>query len=230
MSEHIAVWSGTRNMYADILPSIKSMRLHARLDRAFILIEDDEFPEPLPDWISCINVTDQPWIRPGSVNWDNPWTWMVMMRGCLANLFPQYDKVLSIDADAICVRDMDEIFDIELGDRYYMAAALEPKRCKPHELYFNAGVSLHNLALIRERRQDEIIINALNKNKYAVVEQDCLNLVFRGAIRELPPEYNDSDWTRHVENPRIIHYAAVKKWQHLPPVEKYRAIRWEDIP
>jgi len=229
MSEHIAVWSGTRNMYADILPSIKSMRLHARLDRAYILIEDDEFPEELPDWITCVNVADQPWIRKGSANWDCQWTWMVLMRGVLSYIFPQHERVLSIDADAICLEDMDELFDIDMQG-CYMAAAREPIRHQPTDPYYNAGVTLHDLEKIRRDGKDEILRLILNKNKYSTAEQDALNIVFRGAVRELDPTYNSSDWTVQLKHPKIRHYAAVKQWQHMPAVEKYRAIRWEDIP
>lgn len=227
--EHIAVWSGTRNMYLDILPSIKSLRLHARLDRAYILIEDDEFPEPLPDWITCVNVADQPWIRKGSANWDNQWTWMVMMRAVLAYIFPQHERVLSIDADAICLEDMDELFDIDLHG-CYMAAAREPRRFQPTSPYYNVGVSVMDLAKIRADGKDKIIRTAITKNNYSCVEQDCLNIVFRGAIRDLDPIYNSSEWTAEMRHPKILHYAGIKDWKHLPEVEKYRAIKWEDIP
>ena len=53
-----AVYCGTRNVYQDMIPSMKSLLIHSDVDKIYFLIEDDEFPYPLPPEVECINVSN----------------------------------------------------------------------------------------------------------------------------------------------------------------------------
>jgi hypothetical protein len=44
----VAVYAGTRNIYKDMLPSVKSLLIHSDVDKIYFLIEDDIFPYELP--------------------------------------------------------------------------------------------------------------------------------------------------------------------------------------
>ena len=231
-----AVYCATRNLYADLLPSVKSLSMHSDVEQIFLLIEDDSFPFPLPPWVRTVNVAQQPWIRKTSPNWDNGLTWMVMIRACLTKLLPDCNRVLSIDCDTICTRDVSEIFELDLGGSS-MAMTREPSRCaggvyyqrRFGDVYYNAGVCLQDLKALREHGDDDRIIDMLNSVKLPANEQDAFNLVLRGKIRDLPNEFNSSGWTGYADRPRILHYAGVRDWQHLPPVETYRAKSWEEV-
>lgn len=47
-NERAAAYCGTRNLYQDMIPAIKSLLLNSNVDKIYLLIEDDEFPYPLP--------------------------------------------------------------------------------------------------------------------------------------------------------------------------------------
>ena len=53
-----AVYSGTRNVYNQMLTSAKSLLIHSNVEKIYFLIEDDKFSEPLPSEIECINISD----------------------------------------------------------------------------------------------------------------------------------------------------------------------------
>ena len=43
-----AVYCATRNLYLDLIPAVKSLLANSDVDRVYLLIEDDAFPEELP--------------------------------------------------------------------------------------------------------------------------------------------------------------------------------------
>ena len=55
----VAVYMGTRNYYPLMVSAAKSLLANTRMDRVWFLIEDDEFPEELPDVIRCKNISGQ---------------------------------------------------------------------------------------------------------------------------------------------------------------------------
>ena len=44
----IAIYSGTKNVYKNMIPSMKSLLLYSDVDKIYFLIEDDIFPYELP--------------------------------------------------------------------------------------------------------------------------------------------------------------------------------------
>ena len=53
-----AVYCGTRNVYDDMIPSMKSLLIHSNVEKIYFLIEDDKFPYELPPEVECINVSN----------------------------------------------------------------------------------------------------------------------------------------------------------------------------
>ena len=53
-----AVYGGTRNVYRNMLAPMKSLLMNSDVDKIYFLIEDDEFPYPLPKEVECINVSN----------------------------------------------------------------------------------------------------------------------------------------------------------------------------
>jgi hypothetical protein len=69
-----AVYCATRNLYGDMETAAKSLLKNTpSVERVWFLIEDDEFPRPLPDCIRVKNVSGQTWFKPGGWNISN-WT------------------------------------------------------------------------------------------------------------------------------------------------------------
>ena len=54
-----AVYSGTRNLYADMVTAAKSLIANSSVEKIYFLIEDDVFPYELPRLIETMNVSGQ---------------------------------------------------------------------------------------------------------------------------------------------------------------------------
>ena len=53
-----AAYSGTKNVYEDMLIAAKSLLEHSNVEEIYFLIEDDTFPYDLPPEIKCINISN----------------------------------------------------------------------------------------------------------------------------------------------------------------------------
>ncbi len=219
-----AAYTGTRNMYKDMLPSVKSLLSHVDDVTVFFLIEDDVFPYPLPNEVRTINVSDQKFFYPNGPNMNSQFTYMAMMRIAMCYVLPQdIDRVLVMDSDVIINDDISELWQLNLDD-YYFAAAPESHRCYYGLLYCNTGVAMYNLDKLRDGKAQEII-NVLNLRKYTWVEQDVNNYLCQGRILEMDGNYNANDWTAHGDNPKVIHFAGHGDWTEMDIVK-----RWADKP
>jgi len=228
----VAVYSGTRNLYKDFLPAIKSLIINSDVDKIHLLIEDDEFIEPLPDFVEITNVSGQTYFPESCPNRATVLTYMCLLRTAYHRIFPQYDKILQLDADTIVDKNVSDLWDYDISD-YYLAMAKEPKCSKggqyyKRDNYYNMGVCLMNLEKLRDGTGDKAMA-ILNKRVVPVLDQDVFNEVCEGHILEIPADYNVSDWTGHSDNPKIIHYAAMRKWNHMPHYLKYADIPWDEV-
>ena len=89
MFDKVAVYAGTRNIYEQMYVCLKSLLLNNKMDRVYLLIEDDEFPYPVPDCVMIANVSGQEFFEKDSPNYQSPWSYMTMMRCALATMFPE---------------------------------------------------------------------------------------------------------------------------------------------
>ena len=72
--DKVAVYAGTRNLYEQMFVCLKSLLANTRMDRVYLLIEDDEFPYSLPDVCRIMNVSEQQFFPSGSPNFTSPRT------------------------------------------------------------------------------------------------------------------------------------------------------------
>lgn len=224
-----AAYCGTRNLYEDMITAAKSLLINSDVDKIYFLIEDDEFPYYLPDCIETINVSGQQYFKEDCPNYKSKWTYMVLIRVVLTKFLPQdLDKVLSIDVDTIVDKDVSDLWDIPL-DGYWFAAAKEPKKSTNSFLYINNGVTMQNLKKLREDKKDDDLVSELHKKKWPCTEQDVINGFAQKGIKKIPSDYNVCNYTEPCTSAKIIHFAAVERWNHLPLVQKYKAIPWSEI-
>ena len=112
------VYSGSRNLYPHMVVAAKSLIAYSSADRIFFLIEDDEFPEPLPPLIETINVSGQTWFPAGGPNMKSQFTYMALVRACYGKLLPDdLDKVLQLDVDTVVVDNIDAMWDIDISHK-----------------------------------------------------------------------------------------------------------------
>lgn len=170
-----------------------------------------------------------------------------MFRLLIGDYLQEYDRCIYIDGDILVLGDISELYSISVGDNYIGAvrdggiqmdiekheAYAEVIGMEHMEDYFNAGVLLMNLSLIRKDNMKEFFLSSINQ-KYLYQDQDILNKCCQGRIVYLPLKYNvfrrfyrrgelleDSifpiqERKEAVERPLILHYAESEKpWNNL---------------
>ncbi len=173
---------------------------------------------------------------------------VVWMRFLLPQLLPDLGRVLYLDADTFVTDSLEDLWRTDLGDAPLAAVAnvVEPA-LKPHvaqlglddaRTFFNSGVLLLNLDVMRAERAFEALARAVDQHRDHLVwpDQDALNVVFTGRWRPLHPRWNAqnsfwawSEWAADVfgatvsearENPAIRHFegpSLCKPWHYLCP-------------
>ena len=171
-----AVYCGTRNVYQDMIPSMKSLLIHSNVEKIYFLIEDNEFPYKLPPEVECINVSNQQWFTVDNCpNMKNRCSYMVLLRVVFSKIFPNLDKILTIDNDTIVKSNVSELWDIDLGDNY-MAGVRDTEKFNRNMLYVNVGVIIYNLKKIREDKKDEEGKKIIDYIRLEMPEQDLFNI------------------------------------------------------
>ena len=98
MYDKVAVYAGTRNIYEQMYVCLKSLLLNNKMDRVYLLIEDDTYPYPVPDCVRVVNVSEQEFFEKDSPNYQSPWSYMTMMRCALATMLPDEKRILCLIA------------------------------------------------------------------------------------------------------------------------------------
>ena len=223
-----AVYSGTKNVYQELLTAAKSLLEHSDVEKIYFLIEDDIFPYELPKEIECINVSNQVYFDKNGPNYDNVCTYMVLLRAAYSKIFPNLDRILSIDMDTIVNENISDLWDLDLTN-YYIAAVEETELSEEEGSYFNMGVAMLNLKKIREDKKDDEMIEAINTYWYRYKEQDCFNEFFRGYALILPSDYNCCMQAAEPQREKITHFAGLYKLDKYPHFNYYRNLPIDKI-
>lgn len=116
----------------------------------------------------------------------------------LCNILKNEHKILYIDGDTLIQKDLSELYNIDLGQNY--AAVVQDvvgeeirklhAKCGVNK-YFNSGVLLLNLDLLRKINSTEKLIDTkLTHPQWHCMDQDAFNYVFQNKILWLKPKYN----------------------------------------
>ena len=207
--DKIVVYAGTQNVYEQLYTSLKSLLYHTPVDAVFLLIEDDTFPYPIPDYVLPVNVSGQEFYKKSSPNFNSPWSYMEMLRCALGEMLPEtIQQILWLDVDTIIDGDISELFSMDMTG-YFYAGVLEPKKSNMFFRYVNTGVMIHNLDLLREWKKEHEMMDFLNRYHFTWPGQDVINLLCQGKIKVIDSEFNASAFTTSCHRPKIIHYAAI---------------------
>ena len=230
-----AVYSGTRNLYPAMSTAAKSLLFNSSVDRIFFLIEDDEFPEKLPSKIQTLNVSNQSFFPEKGANRKTPFSYMALLRVCYTKLFPDLDKILQLDVDTVVVDNIDELWSIDLTDKYFAAVEESLSTYKPFcKKYYNIGVAMFNLDELRKDHKDDLMIDFLNRVTVPYVDQDACNKWLVRKSVDMPLRFNETVVTGFTDSPAIVHYAGFKEWQNNPRVsrreylKKYQGMTWKE--
>lgn len=238
-----AVYPASRSYYQKVLPAIKSLLYHSKVEQVVLLIEDDEYPGYLPEPVVTLNaqkVFGQYLVPNGPNVTRAPHAYLSIARTIYAGpLWTMgYRRILSLDADTIIAQDVgDEPWTLDL-DGCHVAGVPETKlSAELGRPYISAGVMLMDLDAIHRDGLDVVMLHKMNVKRYQWLEQDCINEHCR--IKPLGPEWNvsrftcgDKEWGGGVSaegNVKILHYAYTFGWEHKPPVRMYRDMEWEEV-
>lgn len=224
--QRIVAYSGNRKVYPAMAASLWSMVDHTDIDIAYMIIEDDEFPLKLPKCARTINASSQTFFSKSGPNFACKWSYFTLIRAAYPLLFPQHNRILSLDCDTLIRADISELWKMDLN-AFYFSASMEPTKSRPisPDIYTNVGVCLMNLKKLREDDAVNEIIKRLNEKRYGWPDQDAMNEVCRGAILDMPAEYNSTPWTKIIKDCKIQHYAGMgfddyirddEFWRYIP--------------
>ena len=161
----------------------------------------------------------------------------------IPTLFRQYEKAIYLDCDIVVTDDISKMYFVDLKDNLlgaiteevmtnvdvfgrYSEEALGVERNN----YFNSGVLLMNLELMRKEKIEEQFFALLEKFKFIVApDQDYLNVVCKDRVTYLDKGWNRTpinDKTFNDNNLHLIHYKMAWKPWHYDDV-LYGDIFWK---
>lgn len=173
----------------------------------------------------------------------------------LAEVLPKdLDKVLYLDCDMIILRDISEIFHLEL-DGFALAATLDQfpyssqhrlqLQMEADERTFCSGIMLVNLKYWRDHNVTEGLLEYAKRPRKEIWlhDQDVLNYYFKKQWFLLPPKWNKThisnrsiryfgyrafDYKEYVLSPMLIHFASVgiKPWYNSPCPKKSEYLKY----
>lgn len=148
-------------------------------------------------------------------------------------------KVLYLDADVLVINDITALYNLDIED-YLYASAIHTSITNTTEVinkmrlqnfdakgYYNSGVMLMNLDLVRQKVKDQDIFNYIKTHTLLLPDQDVLNALYGKDIKEIPDQiYNfdvrkdriyeaisSGEWTIDwvIKNTAILHYCGRDK-------------------
>ena len=100
---------------------------HNKVEKVYMFIEDDNIPYLKDDRIEFVNINNLlEYIKKTSPNYQTFYTKLTFVRCYLSKILKE-DKILYLDADAIVIDNIDELWNIDLKDNV-LAAVHEPRR------------------------------------------------------------------------------------------------------
>jgi len=232
--QKVAVYTLTRNIYRNVIPSLKSLLRNGNVDRVYLVTEENDYDVgfDLPDKVITMPVSRYGYFYKDGPNYSCKWTYMALMKVTMPYLFPHSSRILTLDVDTIVLGDLSPLWELDLTG-FYLAGAMEPYWTMQHKaLYVNAGVVMWNLKQLRDGMCNELI-RSLNTERWELAEQACVNSLCRGKILQIGPEWNSGDWTKNLpmDEVKVRHYMAYgqKRFQEQELVKQYAGMPWDEV-
>ena len=175
-------------------------------------------------------------------------TLSIFYRLFLADAFPEYDKAIYIDCDAVVPGNLADLYHMDLGDNLIAAAPdhsiwhvpgmikyIEGALGIPYKTYINSGVLLINMKAFREEHFTKHFLDVMQKHYFACIapDQDYLNMICRDWILYLDETWNampkDHKYdAEKLANPQLVHYNLFYKPWHFDDI-MYENYFWKYV-
>jgi lipopolysaccharide biosynthesis glycosyltransferase len=166
---------------------------------------------------------------------------VIFYRLLLPKIFREYKKILYIDSDILFLKNIDELFKIDLNENILAAIPKHEHFLIPTYLqhktkdYFASGLLLINTQKFIDNKIYEKCLKFLKNEKYEMPDQDALNATVNQWI-QLDLEYgvetaflekNDNELSQRIQNPRIIQFSGSSKPWHFRNNHPYKNLYWK---
>jgi len=113
-------------------------------------------------------------------------------RFSLGELLPDLDKVIYLDSDTICLKDLSNLFDLNFLGKIFLARIITYQDIKNYNFTVNTGILLLNLKKMRRIKIEQNVLNLLNSGftDPNFHDQAIVNKFYKKYIGFLPLEYN----------------------------------------
>ena len=146
-------------------------------------------------------------------------------------MFPEISKAIYLDSDIVVLSDIAKLYDKKLGKNLVgaisdavVAGRDEFRRYSdyaiviPYAKYFNSGVMLMNLSLMRKYDIEGRFSSLLCKYSFPLIcpDQDYLNFLCRGRVLYIGEGWNKMSQNENYRGtPMLIHYNMFNKpWKY----------------
>lgn len=150
----------------------------------------------------------------------------------IADMFPQFDKVIYLDCDIVVVGDIADFYNTHISN--YLVAAVKDQVFEKYKCFsdyankvlglrtkkvFNAGVLLMNTKLFRAYKVLDKFTNLLSFYKFRVTQdEDYLNVICKDKVKYLNVGWNKMPFDNTELNKKklkLIHYnLSLKPWHY----------------
>ena len=161
----------------------------------------------------------------------------------IANMYPEYDKVLYVDSDTIIRDDIANLYQYDLGKKYIGAVRdqlvvqvdiygdyVEKVLGISRGAYFNAGVVLINCEEFRKKNILKQFVDLLGTYTFVVAQdQDYLNILCKDNVLWLDPRWNVQmigEAPCEDDKIKLVHYNLAEKPWHYEKC-RYGEFFWE---
>ncbi|WP_196604143.1 glycosyltransferase family 8 protein [Pectinatus haikarae] len=190
-----------------------------------------------------------------SIYTDKRFNKAILLRIFIPQILPDnVKKLIYLDADMLCVGDIKQLWDIEIPDKYIIAASQYKKKHGIEQIdrlglksdkYFNSGVLLINMHLWKLGNITKLIEDCYVKfyEFFLLPDQDAINVILQNNIYDLPHKFNrmtapnDPTIDLREKNDIILHFVnEAKPWLkgNTPVMDKlykgyvYQSV-WNDL-
>ena len=160
----------------------------------------------------------------------------------IPTLLSHLDRVIYMDVDMLVVNDLSDLYYTSFEGNYLVAVYDLPmvKQAnwwattllgKYYDKYFNSGLLLMNLSLMRKNNRLSEMLQFISDNYLYLKhdDQDMLNIYYRGAVKYFPLTYNWMPFHYRFYNEKfedlvILHFAGgpmEKPWQNYSAVNEH---------
>ena len=250
-----AVYSSFVSMTSALESNDKNKNIlsyHLLLSKDFNMKNMDYFNSLKNNYTFILNYIKIPGIFKSIKKWRSTET--VYYKLLIPLLYPDIERMIFLDGDTLIYQDLSEMYNLDfngtylLGYPFHTADSLDGLEGEKYKLYINGGVLLFNNFEIRKNNMDlKVLIYTLeNHNKNHFLEQDTLNIIYKGKIGLLPLKYgiylfgnidqyikayyeekmrifiNRTEMEQAIQNPAIVHLVCCnpKVWTQNTRHEK----------